>query len=138
MSFLDSLAIAETAVMEVKHYTTDAPMGIFIEAYTPDSSFWKQKEKKFSNPSKKTSILIGKGKNEKNEIQIDPEDQINREKVLLACVISIEGIPKKEIDLGSPAAIKAFLTDDKYHWMLEQLQTFLSDRANYGNTQEND
>ena len=125
---LNELAAAETTTFELLHPTTNEPLNVFITAHTPDSSEWVRMEKKFATPGKKQSLILAKGKGEGHRIELDADTATNRMKVIIAMVTNIEGIEDFSF---SKAAVEKLLNNQTYHWMYEQLDAHLSDRANY-------
>jgi len=122
LASLDTIAASnEGEWMNVMHPKTDEPIGARIKLAGPDSDIVKKAQNKITNRR-----LKGRGRN-----KLDAES-INEEQVemLASCTLGWEGIVVngEEVKFSKDNAVNLYL---KYPWIMEQVNIFIGDRANF-------
>ena len=77
--------------MEVLDPNND-PTGVFFTGHTPISPEWEEAHRRHFPPTKSTTLIIGKGGENRMEIPNDPKATDKRRRLLAAITTNVEGL----------------------------------------------
>lgn len=122
---LSQLASSDTTTLALLHPLTKEVLPVTITGYTPDSVQWRNAQKDISDPKKKQSLILEKGR---SHIEIDSDSADKRRLLLARVVTDISGLDDWEF---SPTAVEKLFEDPQYSWIHEQWSEHLDARENF-------